>query len=137
MLIGYTLVGTNDMQRALAFYDALFGVVGIGRIIELHNLAGWGVNWEKPIFGVAIPVDGQAASAGNGAMVALGQRTREKVRILHAKALELGGTDHGPPGVRGREGSNAFYAAYVRDLDGNKLCFYCVGPGDAAPPAED
>ncbi len=62
-------------------------------------------------------------------MVALGQRTRAKVRLLHARALELGGTDHGAPGVRGQEGSNAFYAAYIRDLDGNKLCFYCVGPG--------
>jgi catechol 2,3-dioxygenase-like lactoylglutathione lyase family enzyme len=129
MLIGYTLVGTNDMQRALAFYDALFGAVGVGRIMELPQLAGWGVSWEKPIFGVALPADGQAASAGNGSMVALGQRTRAKVRTLHAKALELGGTDHGAPGVRGRDGSNAFYAAYIRDLDGNKLCFYCVGPG--------
>ncbi len=72
-----------------------------------------------------------SASAGNGAMVALGQRTRDKVRLLHAKALEMGGTDQGGPGVRGQEGSNAFYAAYVRDLDGNKLCFYCVGPADA------
>ena len=129
MLIGYTLVGTNDMQRALAFYDALFGAVGVGRMLELPTLAGWGVSWEKPIFGIAVPADGQAASAGNGAMVALGQRTRGRVRLLHAKALEMGGTDHGAPGIRGQEGSNAFYAAYVRDLDGNKLCFYCVGPG--------
>lgn len=132
MLIGYTLVGTNDMQRALAFYDALFGAVGVGRMLELPKLAGWGVSWDKPIFGIAVPADGRAASAGNGAMVALGQRTRGKVRLLHAKALEMGGTDHGAPGVRGQEGSNAFYAAYVRDLDGNKLCFYCVGPGGEA-----
>jgi catechol 2,3-dioxygenase-like lactoylglutathione lyase family enzyme len=129
MLIGYTLVGTNDMQRTLAFYDALFGAVGVGRMLELPQLAGWGVSWNKPIFGVALPADGQPASPGNGAMVALGQRTRAKVRTLHAKALELGGTDEGTPGVRGQEGFNAFYAAYVRDLDGNKLCFYCVGPG--------
>jgi predicted lactoylglutathione lyase len=61
-------------------------------------------------------------------MVALGQRTREKVRTLHARALALGGTDEGQPGVRGADGSQAFYAAYVRDLDGNKLCFYSVGP---------
>jgi hypothetical protein len=129
MLIGYTLVGTNDMQRAHAFYDALFRTVGVGRIIQLPHLAGWGVDWNKPIFGVALPVDGQAASAGNGSMVALGWRTREKVRRLHEKAVEMGGVDEGAPGVRGQEGGNAFYAAYVRDLDGNKLCFYCVGPG--------
>lgn len=130
MLIGYTLVGTNDMQRALAFYDALFGAVGVSRIIELPRLAGWGVSWEKPIFGVAIPADGGPASPGNGTMIALGQRTREKVRLLHAKALDMGGADEGGPDVRGQEGANAFYAAYVRDLDGNKLCFYCVGPAD-------
>lgn len=130
MLIGYTLVGTNDMQRALAFYDALFHSVGIGRIIELPKLAGWGPSWEKPIFGVAIPADNRPAHPGNGTMIALGQRTREKVRILHAKALEMSGADEGEPGVRGQEGANAFYAAYIRDLDGNKLCFYCVGPGE-------
>lgn len=130
MLIGYTLVGTNDMQRALAFYDGLFGAMGVGRLLELPGLAGWGTSWNKPVFGVAVPVDGQPASAGNGAMIALGQRTRARVRLLHGKALEMGGKDEGAPGLRGQEGSNAFYAAYVRDLDGNKLCFYCVGPGD-------
>jgi catechol 2,3-dioxygenase-like lactoylglutathione lyase family enzyme len=129
MLIGYTLVGTNDMQRAIAFYDALFETVNVGRIIVLPRLAGWGDSWDRPIFGVSLPADGQAATAGNGSMIALGQRTRDKVRLLHAKAMALGGKDEGAPGVRGQEGSNAFYAAYVRDLDGNKLCFYCVGPG--------
>lgn len=128
-MIGYTTVGTNDLQRAMAFYDALFGSVGIARLLELPQLAAWGVSWDKPIFGVARPYDGQPASPGNGVMVALGQRTREKVRTLHAKALALGGTDEGQPGVRGADGSQAFYAAYVRDLDGNKLCFYSVGPG--------
>lgn len=129
-MIGYTTVGTNDLQRALAFYDALFGSVGIARLIEMPHLAGWGQNWSKPIFGVAKPADGGPATAGNGVMIALGQRTRAKVRTLHAKALELGGADEGAPGVRGADGSQAFYAAYVRDLDGNKLCFYCVGPGE-------
>ena len=132
MMIGYTLVGTNDLQRALAFYDALFGAVGVHKIIELPRLAGWGVDWNKPIFGVSLPIDGERATVGNGSMVAIGQRTRERVRRLHAKALELGGKDEGPPGVRGEEGTNAFYAAYVRDLDGNKLGFYCVGPDDGS-----
>lgn len=128
-MIGYTTVGTNDLQRAMAFYDTLFTSVGLTRLIELPQLAGWGANWSKPIFGVAKPIDGAPASPGNGVMIALGQRTRVKVRTLHAKALELGGTDEGLPGVRGADGSQAFYAAYVRDLDGNKLCFYCVGSG--------
>jgi catechol 2,3-dioxygenase-like lactoylglutathione lyase family enzyme len=125
MLIGYTLVGTNDLQRAMAFYDDLFGAVGVGRIIELPRLAGWGVDWNKPIF-----VDGNRAPPGLGPLVAGGQRTRSRVDTLHAKALELGGLNEGAPGVRGQEGVNAFYAAYVRDLDGNKLGFYCVGPAE-------
>jgi len=137
-MIGYTTVGTNDLQRALAFYDALFGSVGISRLIEMPHLAGWGRNWSRPIFGVAKPADGEPATPGNGTMIAMGQRTRARVRTLHAKALELGGADEGAPGVRGAGGSQAFYAAYARDLDGNKLCFYCVGPGgddvDGAPP---
>jgi len=129
-MIGYTTVGTNDLQRAMAFYDALFTTVGIRRLLELPQLAAWGVNWDKPIFGVARPINGEPASPGNGVMIAMGQRTRARIRALHAKAIELGGADEGAPGVRGADGSQAFYAAYVRDLDGNKLCFYCVGPGD-------
>ena len=128
-MIGYATVGTNDLQRAMAFYDALFASVGISRLMELPQIAAWGVSWSKPMFGVAKPYDGGRASAGNGTMIAMGQRTRAKVRTLHAKAMELGAADEGPPGVRGADGSQAFYAAYIRDLDGNKLCFYSVGPG--------
>ena len=79
-MIGYATVGTNDLQRAMAFYDALFGSVGISRLLELPHLAGWGVSWSKPMFGVVKPFDGRPASPGNGAMIAMGQRTREKVR---------------------------------------------------------
>lgn len=129
-MIGYTTMGTDDLQRAMAFYDALFASVGIPRLMELPHLAGWGSDWDKPIFGVAKPFDGNPAAPGNGVMIALGQRSRQQVRTLHTTALELGATDEGTPGVRGPEGSQAFYAAYIRDLDGNKLCFYCVGPGE-------
>ena len=94
-MIGYATVGTNDLQRAMAFYDALFGSVGISRLLELPHLAGWGVSWSKPMFGVVKPFDGRPASPGNGAMIAMGQRTREKVRRLHSKAIEMGGTDEG------------------------------------------
>ena len=129
MLIGFTTIGTNDLQRAMSFYDALFGTVGMGRLMEMPGIAAWGMSWSKPMFGVALPDDGQPATVGNGAMIALGVRARAQVRALHAKALAMGGKDEGEPGVRGPDGSQAFYAAYLRDLDGNKLCFYCVGPG--------
>jgi hypothetical protein len=127
MLIGYTLMGTNDMQRALAFYDALFAVMGVSRLIELPTQAGWGTSWERPIFGICIPADGKKAMPGEGNLVALGQRSRALVRRLHTRAIELGGSDDGTPRLEGPESSQAFYAAYVRDLDRNRLCFYCVG----------
>jgi predicted lactoylglutathione lyase len=61
-------------------------------------------------------------------MVALVLKERSQVDALHAKALALGGTDEGAPGVRGAEGPQAFYGAYFRDLDGNKLCAFRIGP---------
>jgi predicted lactoylglutathione lyase len=61
-------------------------------------------------------------------MVALPMDSREKVDQLHARALELGGTDEGPPGVRGEEGDRAFYGAYFRDPDGHKICAFRIGP---------
>jgi predicted lactoylglutathione lyase len=84
----------------------------------------------RPGLAVCKPYNGSSASAGNGNMAAIACDTREKVDTLYAKALELGGTDEGPPGVRGEEGSRAFYGAYFRDLDGNKLCAFRIGPAD-------
>lgn len=130
-MIGYSLLGTNDLERARAFYDALFGVIGVKRMFDGPRVTGWGVNFETPVFGVCTPFDGDAATVGNGSMLALVQPSRAQVDILHAKTLELGGSDEGAPGLRGDEGPMAFYGGYVRDLDGNKLCFFKVGPADA------
>ena len=80
------------------------------------------------MFGVGKPYDGQAATFGNGTMIALVMDERAKVDALHDKAVALGGKCEGKPGVRGEEGPQAFYAAYFRDLDGNKLCAFRVGP---------
>jgi catechol 2,3-dioxygenase-like lactoylglutathione lyase family enzyme len=130
-MIGYTLVGTNDLEGAKTFYDALFGAIGAGRLMDFGRSVVWGVAQDKPGFGVTIPYDEQAATAGNGTMIGLVQDKRGNVDALHAKAMEMGGTDEGVPGVRGDDGPYAFYAAYFRDPDGNKLCAYAVGP-DAA-----
>jgi catechol 2,3-dioxygenase-like lactoylglutathione lyase family enzyme len=128
-MIGYTLVGSNDLPRARQFYDGLFGSLGVGTLMEFPNGArAYGTDWAKPMFGVGAPHDGQPATAGNGTMIAIVLDTRDKVDTLHARAMELGGTDEGGPGVRGEEGEQAFYAAYFRDLDGNKLCAFRVGP---------
>lgn len=122
-MIGYVTVGTNDIDRATAFYDALFAEMGVGRLMEEGGAVGYGTGMDQPMVLVMRPYDGNAATVGNGMMVALQAGTPEAVARLHAKALELGATDEGAPGPRGE----GFHAGYFRDLDGNKLNFVTYG----------
>lgn len=119
----YATVGSNRMEEAKAFYDALLGAIGIGPVFE-HPSGGrvYGRNG-MPNFAVLGPHDGQPATVGNGSMFAFGFRTREEVDAFHARALELGGSCAGAPGLRGP----GLWFGYVRDLDGNKLCAFCMG----------
>src|SRR5687767_10904675 len=128
-MIGYTTVGTNDLDRARAFFDALFGSIGAKRILEFPQTGFtlYGTSWGRPAVAVTRPYNGEPATVGNGMMVALVMDSRDKVDAFYAKALELGGSDEGPPGLRGPEGDNAFYGAYFRDLDGNKFCVFRTG----------
>jgi catechol 2,3-dioxygenase-like lactoylglutathione lyase family enzyme len=128
-MIGYVTLGTDDLDRSRAFYDALFGEIGASRLIEMDSgFTLYGVSWGKPGVAVTRPYDGQPARPGNGNMVSLVMDEREKVDRLHARALALGGSDEGAPGLRGPEGDRAFYGAYFRDLDGNKFCVFKMGP---------
>ncbi|MBY0306318.1 MAG: glyoxalase [Sphingomonas sp. 28-62-20] len=131
-MIGYATLGTNNIAAARGFYDALLGSIGAARIMEFGDDLGgftmWGTGWDKPGLAVTNPYDKNTATIGNGSMIALTVDTRAKVDALHAKALELGGSCEGPPGLRGDEGPQAFYGAYFRDLDGNKLCAFRTGP---------
>ena len=130
-MIGYVTVGSNDLAKSRAFSDALMPVVGAGRIMEFgDNFTMYGTGMGKPGLAVCKPYDGNAATAGNGNMASIVVDSRAKVDALHAKAMELGGTCEGPPGVRGEEGPSAFYGAYFRDLDGNKLAAFRIGPAD-------
>lgn len=124
-MIGYVMLGTNDLPRAAAFYDELLGIIGAGRFMESERYVGWAVSPDKPSLAVTRPFDGGMANVGNGSMVSLVVDSRAKVDAVHRKALELGGADEGPTGPRGESG---FYAGYFRDLDGNKLCCYCLAP---------
>ncbi len=128
-MIGYTMVGTNDLPRAIGFYDAVFKAVGVGQLMAMGKGMAWGPSWSVPMFAVTVPHDEQPATAGNGTMIALTLDTRDKVDALYAAAIAAGGADQGAPGVRGDEGPQAFYGAYFRDLDGNKICAFRVGPG--------
>jgi catechol 2,3-dioxygenase-like lactoylglutathione lyase family enzyme len=128
-MIGYVTVGTNDLERARAYFDALFGTIGATRKIELpHGFTLYGKDPNRPGIVVTPPYDGQQATPGNGAMIAIPVRSREQVDAFYRKALELGGSDEGKPGLRGPEGEKAFYGAYFRDLDGNKFCVFRMGP---------
>jgi len=113
-MIGYVVLGSNDLGRAREFYDQLMPVIGAGRIMEFgDNFTMYGTSMGKPALAVAKPYDGNPATAGNGNMAAIVLDTRDKVDALYAKAIELGGTDEGPPGLRGDEGDQAFYGAYI------------------------
>jgi catechol 2,3-dioxygenase-like lactoylglutathione lyase family enzyme len=127
-MIGYVTLGSNDLEKARAYYDALFGSIGAGRLMEFgENFTMYGTAWGRPAVAITKPFNGEAATPGNGNMTALVLDTREKVDALYAKAIELGGSDEGPPGLRGEEGDQAFYGAYFRDPEGNKLCAFRIG----------
>ena len=124
-MIGYVTLGTNRFDEAAEFYDGLFALIGAGRMLETDTFIAWGTSMKSPAVSITRPYDGEPATVGNGVMVALVVDSPEKVDALHAKALELGGTDEGAPGLRG----NTFYAGYFRDLDGNKLNAFCMKGG--------
>ena len=122
-MISYATVGSNDLEKSLAFYSELLATQGAAKLFD-HPRGGalFGKDG-KPVLCVLKPFNGEAASAGNGAMVALEMPSREAVDAFHAKALALGGADEGAPGERGP----GFYMAYFRDLEGNKFCACKLG----------
>ena len=127
-MIGYVTLGTNDMEKAAAFYDALLGELGASRLMDEETFIVWSTGPASAALSVIKPNDGNEACIGNGVMVALSAGSNDMVDQLHAKALELGGADEGAPGERG----SGFYAGYFRDLDGNKLNAFHYGTPEAA-----
>jgi len=121
-MIGYVTLGTNNIERAAAFYDALLGELGARRLMDFGTFILWGKPG-APSLALTKPYDGKPATIGNGAMVALAVDGKAKVDALYAKAISLGATDEGKPGAR----SDNFYAGYFRDPDGNKLNFFFMG----------
>ena len=122
-MIGYVTLGTNDIGKASAFYDELLGVIGAQRGMQDDSFVAWMTSAGSPAISVIKPYDGNAATVGNGVMVAITVDSNDQVDALHAKALELGAQDEGAAGPRGDSG---FYAGYFRDLDGNKLAVFCM-----------
>ena len=123
-MIGYVTIGTNDLARAVSFYDAVLSELGASRLYATDRMAAWGTSKSAPALMVTLPYDENTATVGNGVMVALAAKNREAVDAVYNKAVELGAKDEGPLGPRGASG---FYAGYFRDLDGNKLNVFTSG----------
>ena len=122
-MIAYSTVGVNDMAQAIAFYDAVFAPLGAVRETTSETWTGYRRPGDRARFFLTRPFDRAAATAGNGAMLAFLAEDRAAVDSFHAQALAHGGACEGPPGVRAGM-DPVFYAAYVRDPDGSKLCAF-------------
>jgi catechol 2,3-dioxygenase-like lactoylglutathione lyase family enzyme len=145
MMLSYVYVGTRDLDRAVRFYEAVLAPLGMQRCITGdpdwdRTSAGWGLYEEDGVrelaFWVGLPFDGHPAAPGNGGMVAFRAPSWPAVDRFHAAALAAGGSNEGAPGLRLHYNPD-FYAAYVRDPDGNKIAAVCRGFRDRDAPGND
>lgn len=123
-MISYVTLGTNDMERGAAFYDTIFAPMGTRRLPINDRINLWSRAKGQPMIGLAVPFDGERATVGNGAMVAVQADSQAMVDEVYQLALANGGVDEGAPGPRG--GGN-FYGGYFRDPDGNKIVVCHIG----------
>lgn len=127
-MIGYMTLGTNDLANNAKFYDALFELRGVKRLMgsEADGFIAWGEPGGGAGLGLTSPFNKERATVGNGVMAAIACENRAQVDALYNAAIALGGADEGKPGER--EGPPGFYAGYFRDFDGNKLNAFTMGP---------
>ncbi len=119
-MFSHIMIGTNDLERAKAFYDALLGTLGVpSGFVDRHRIF-----WRSPtgVFAVSRAINGEPACAANGGTIGFACASPEQVESVHAAGLAAGGTTcEEPPGVREGAGGR-LYLAYLRDPDGNKIC---------------
>ncbi|MEM0936379.1 MAG: VOC family protein [Pseudomonadota bacterium] len=127
--MSHITLGTNDMERAGRFYDAVLGSLGFDRLPKPPGKPPAYERGGMPTIYLYPPEDGRPATWGNGTHVAFTADTREDVRAFYAAALRFGGSSEGEPGLRPHYGDD-YYAAYVRDPDGNKLQAVCCAADD-------
>jgi predicted lactoylglutathione lyase len=123
-MIGYVTIGVNDMERAKKFYTDLLAPLGASVLMDAGRIAFIGTAMNAPMLAVCVPYDEKAPSPGNGNMVAISPGSKEKVDEFYQRAIELGASGEGEPGQRIPD---MFYGGYIRDLDGNKVCFFQFG----------
>ena len=132
-MIGYVTLGTDDLDSARAYYDALFATIGAKRLMQLDDndefgaFTMYGTSMATPAVVLVRPFDRQPADPGNGNMVAIVMNATDKVDAFHARAIELGGSDEGAPGYRG-DPALGYYFAYFRDPDGHKFAVFHIAP---------
>lgn len=124
-MIGYVTIGVNDLPRSEAFYGGLLSEVGGKQLFGMDRIKFYGTGPGRPMLAICVPYDKNPPNRGNGNMVAIPGGSDEGVDKLYKKAISLGATDEGAPGSR----MPTFYGAYVRDPDGNKLCFFNMKAG--------
>jgi catechol 2,3-dioxygenase-like lactoylglutathione lyase family enzyme len=117
-VIHHLSFGTNDVERARAFYDPVLAVVGLRRLDADGTALDYGIG--QFLLSLETPVDGEPATPGNGIHIAFAAQDRAMVDLFHRTALENGGSDAGAPGLRPEYDAH-YYGAFVRDPDGNKL----------------
>ena len=122
-MIGYVTIGVRDMDAAKAYYSELLSDLGASVLMDMERIAFIGTGMDAPMLAVCVPYNEGDPDPGNGNMVAINAGDNATADKLYKKAMELGATDEGEPGERI---PGMFYGAYVRDLDGNKLCFYVM-----------
>jgi len=123
-MIGYVTIGVRDMDKAKKFYTDLLSPLGASVLMDAGRIAFIGKDMGSPMLAVCIPYDEKDPSPGNGNMFAINPGSKEEVDKCYHRALELGASGDGEPGQRIPD---MFYGAYVRDPDGNKLCFFQFG----------
>ena len=120
-MLNHVTIGVTHLDRAVEFYDTLLAVIGAKEFFTTQEMKMYAVKQDLPKLAICIPFNGEPQHPGNGTMVAIKGGSKAGVDQLYAKAIELGASDEGGPGERHHH--NQFYAAYVRDLDGNKISF--------------
>ena len=123
-MIGYAMVGANDLEKAKSFYDTVLAELGAKRSWGGERMQAYATSDNSSPLVVCRPHDGKSASFGNGTMIAIAAPSRDVVEKVYKQAIASGAKDEGAPGLRGE----TFYGAYFRDLDGNKLCVFTMKP---------
>jgi catechol 2,3-dioxygenase-like lactoylglutathione lyase family enzyme len=123
-MFSHVTVGSNNVARAKGFYDNLLKPLGLMRRADYPEAVGYGPADGRPRLWIVSPLDNRAASAGNGITIGLEAPDRPAVDAAHKAAVSAGAKDEGAPGLRPHYHPN-YYGAYVRDLDGNKICIVC------------